>query len=300
MQKKINLVIAFIMSCSIYGFTQNFGPPTWMDIATWAFTYTGCSCEPALNQSYSHRNSFVTTLQSKCSAYNPSISSLHRINLDDNNGGTLESFQSTAKDMCEVVFYVGHGKTDTHNLVFLNNQTCQRSRYFNFGGNYTKWVFLEACTALYDQTANNYNSWFNGAHAIFGYRSMYYQWPTISNWWDCIWFGCDYSSSWDRWTYLWNNWFSGQQMWTAYTNALTQNINEANSIYSGYISGGDFAVVQVCGWALGNDGYYSVFYGAKETVSNTFHNETPTQNSTGWLFSSLIHWNTVIGSPTYQ
>jgi hypothetical protein len=299
-----NFIISLLFTIGFYsnGFSQPFGLPQWLDVATWSLTYpsgNSCNADP-LPYSLNHRDAFVNTLQSLCSSHNPYISSSHPYDFV-NPSATLASFQSSQKDICEIVYFVGHGATNTHHLLFLDNTTCDYSSNFNFGGNYTKWAFLEACTALYSQNPPDYLPWFNGVHAVFGFRSKYWQWNWKSDAWQCAWYGCDYTHSWDTWTWFWQNWFSGQQMWTAYSNAIIRNVNHANTGYfHGPNCGEEFAVVAVFGHAYDNNGNWQYVCGATEVITNILRTPTPPQGGSNWYHQGLIYWSTIVGTPSYN
>ena len=187
--------------------------------------------------------------------------------------------------------------------IFLNNTSCEYS-YNNFtvGGAFTKWSFFDACNVLRDRTASDYLPMFNGAHAIFGFQSNNFYWSWKSDWWQCTWYGCDYTNNWDQETYFFNNWFSGQNMWTAYSNAITQNYNHANTSYfHGNISGYEYATVQITGQALDNNGNWQTVSGAYESITNTFKNQMPTYTvGPGWNYQGISYISTVIGTPVYN
>lgn len=308
MRKILFRVLLFMSVYPINGLAQSFGLPVYLDVATFAITYTNNTCNPhatALPWSLMERDWFVNSLRSNISAHYPTISSAWRWQFDE-GAASYANFQSTHKDECEFVFFAGHGGIDPYfgtgnDAVFLNNTTCEHSlNEFKLGGSYTKWAFFKACGVLRDQNPNAYNYIFNGVHAIFGYRSLASQWSIKSSWWHCVWYGCDYSSSYDVFAYLFNNWIAGgQDMWTAYSNAIIQNFNEANNIYSGYIPGLDFAVVFAFGHAYDNNGSWTYFNGATERITNVFRNEMAPGGGNNWYPQGLCCWNTIIGSPQY-
>jgi hypothetical protein len=292
--KCILLIAAFYSS----GVCQRFGLPNYLDLASWSLSYTNNSCGlPALRYYNEEQNEFVNGWKKFGTTY-PTISSQWRLNY--NPDGSKASFVSSAKDQCEIVYFNGHGSKLS--LYFSDHGACDYVDVtgWNFGGAYTKWVFLFACEPLYYTNPVNYGSAFKGVHAIFSYRSNTFSGPLKSGWWQCL-SGCVYHQSWEKWRYFWNNWLSGQDMWTAYCNANSLNWSEMNSVYGGGLQGLEYATVFVNGWTWDNNSNCVFINGSTETVTNTFRYEMPTYNDDNipWVYNQLTYWSTTIGNPQY-
>jgi hypothetical protein len=284
-----------------------FSLPAKLDLATWAIQYSVNTCgEPVLPYSFQTRDAFKSALTSNIASKYPSISFSWPCQFNEGQA-SLENFVAPAKDACEFVFFVGHGGQyeaipgymgNANDAVFLNGTNCTDSwNAFTIGGNNTKWAFLEVCQGMKNRDATVYLPMLNGAHAVFGFQSKSQQWQWKSGWWSCI-TGCVYSNSWDKWTYFHRNWFSGQNMWTAYSNAVTQNQNEGSQL--GSLSGLEYAMVQVVGQAMNNNGNWQTVFGGMETITNTYSNPMYTHNAPGWNYIGVSYVSTVIGTPSYK
>ena len=283
------------------------GLPAKLDLATWAIQYSVNNCSsPVLAYSFQTRDAFKSALTSNIASKYPSISFSWPYQYNEGQA-SLASFVAPAKDACEFVFFVGYGGQyeavpgymgNANDAIFLNGTACEHSNnVFTFGGNNTKWAVLEFCQGLKNRDVSIYLPMFNGAHAVFGFQSINSQWQWKSGWWGCI-TGCTYSNSWDKWTYFHRNWFSGQNMWTAYGNAITQNVNEGSQL--GSLSGLEYAMVQAFGQALNNNGNWQSISGGMETITNTFNNPMYTHNAPGWKYTGLNYVSTIIGTPRYN
>ena len=288
-----------------------FGMPNKLDYGTWAISYANNSCNTSrLDQSFGTRDAFKNALASNISSLYPVWSFISNwICQYDEGAATLASFQAPDKDACEFVLFVGHGgyhspisNTNANCALFLNNTTCEFSwNNFTIGGRNTKWAIFEGCQILKDQNPNAYTSIFNGVHAIFGFRSKNWYWDVKSDWWHCLWFGCDYTRSWDREVYFLNNWFAGQDMWTAWSNAVSQNYNDSKEGYFHLsVPGFEYAMVQVHGQALNNDGNWQIINGGGDIITNVYKNPMPTHNVPGWNYGGITYISTIVGSPQYE
>lgn len=280
--------LQFLLLLLTTSYSGTFGVPQYLWCGTWALRYQSDPCgAPELPRSLLHRDKFISTLQSKITSSGYSIGFNHYLNYEDTYA-CIDSFYSSRRDMCEVVFFCGHGNTLSQ-LSFRDGTACQYARYFQYGGTYTKWAFLEACNFFrYDRNGYDYSEMFNGAHAIFGYASQYGQfYKNVSSWWDCLWSGCHYIKSEDRWAYFWNNWFSGQSMWYAYRDAIINSQNE-------FGVGVEPAVVMLFGYVTDdNSGQSQEFWGGMETVTNTYSSPLyPSQ-------LGLAYVSVVSGNPIY-
>jgi hypothetical protein len=265
------VLIVFVFTVPL--FAQFFGPPNYLWVGTWALQYQNDPCGASeCPRALLHRDKFVNELQSHIANSGNTIGFNHYLNYENTNA-SIESFNNIAKDMCEIVYYYGHG-TDTANgnvggkMSFRNGTNCQYGRNFQYGGQYTKWVFTEACNFFkFDQNPANYISMFNGAHAIFGFASLNpWFFTDYGGWWDCAWGGCSHHRSEDRWTYFWDNYFNGQEMWTAFTNAMHKSADEADEPI-------ECAAVQLKGLINCNNGWCNMFFGAAEGIDYTYNGE---------------------------
>lgn len=282
--RKIFSLIAFLSALSCFAGT--FGQPPYLWVGSWALRYQSDPCGASeLPRALEHRNVFVNYLQSKISSSGTNISFNHRLSYEDYNA-SISSFTQTDRNLCEVVFYTGHGTGGSGQLSFRNGSSCEYSRNFQYGGEYTKWVFLEACHFFqYNRNPWNYYSMFNGAHAIFGFASQYWWFikQTNSNW-DKFWHGGQYARSEDRWKYFWNNWFSGQQMWAAYTTAMKKSHDELGK-------GVEPAVAMLFGTVVDDNGVSHDYCGGAETISNAYNGELLPTGSLGVMLLSNIYGN---------
>jgi hypothetical protein len=305
MFKKI-ISLIFLLSLSIQS-QSTIGVPYYLDLASWSISYEGNNFGyKTINYTSETANAFKDALTNNINAKYPTISSSWRIKRDNTNG-TLQSFQAVDKDICEIVFFNGHGVLDTitnkgNNLLFMSeNKNIQWSaNNFTLGGSYTKWGFLKGCYSLYSKDPVFYYPMFNGVHSVFGFESQGFNWSWKSSKWYCFWYGCAYTNSWDSWTYFWGNWFNGQTMWESYYNALIQNYNDADnkSYYSNSVPGYTIAMVEVFGEVKNND-TWRPFFGGQEKITETFREETPTYNTENWNYYGLTYNWIEIGNSTY-
>lgn len=299
-------IVSLLFLFSLTSYSQTIGLPNYLDLASWSISYEGnwMGVSP-VNYTSETENAFRNSLVDNINAKYPTIPSYWRIQKNNSNG-TLESFQSNNKDICEIVFFNGHGYLDTvlnkgNDIWFINGQNIQRSfNNFTLGGSYTKWAFLKACYSLYSKDPATYYPMFNGVHSVFGFESQGFTWSWKSDKWHCFWYGCAYTNSWDSWTYFWENWFNGQTMWEAYYNALVRNYNDANnkSYYSNSVPGYTFAMVEVFGQVKNNDTWRS-FFGGQEKITETFRESTPLYNTENWNYYGLSYNWISIGNSTY-
>lgn len=307
-----------------------FGVPQQLDMSTWAISYTGaiscsfqgCGYNWTTNNpsslwpfTYMIRDTFVHYVQNDVKINYPNIPTVWFHHYEDGNA-SLESFNSSTTGLVALVLFTGHGNAykngnqllGANDPFFLSNSTtCEHSNTacmsfpatgenLTLGGPRTKWAFLDCCLGLYDQNPNNYQHIFNGVHGIYGFQSDGYCWSI--GWYPQL---PHYSFSSDRYKYLWANWATGgQDMWTAWSNALTQNYTDANQLDPGYIPGWAFAVVFPFGHAYDNNGNWAYINGAQEVISNTFLNQMPMNSSgTDWYPQGMCMWITSLGNPTY-
>jgi len=289
MRFKILLVLSAAFSCFGWG---SFGSPQYFWTGAWLSTYSGVSCSSDdLPRATAHKAKFLNALSSGASANGRSY--LLQLNYE-NSTMTYASFASTDKNSCDVVFWTGHGDEGSGKLL---SNDCYHERYFPFGGSYTKWVFLEACHFFqYNKNPWSYDdSLMNGAHCVYSFASNY-KWfkHQTGSWWCCTFGGCKcFSYSDDRWTYMWERFFSGNyNLWGAYSSAMGDSHAEG-----GY--GVEVAAVTLYGTLQDDNGHteYNYLF-ACPTKDWAYEGLIyPGSNPDGYLNAAFL--DEVFGTPSY-
>ena len=123
-------------------------------------------------------SNFYNDMDGKCGAasWDPSIRwSGSGLKINDDAGSKHWNYfeqASSYSDNADFAIFVGHGDNDGIYFGTPNTELSLHRADMNFGGNRLKWVTLQSCSALEQDTHTNWETVFNGVHIINGYDTL--------------------------------------------------------------------------------------------------------------------------------
>jgi hypothetical protein len=253
--------------------SNTYGVPTYLDQATYTINdYASPTSD--LNRSHADGDRFSTQLKSRLNSVYPAIGVTRRYDIRD-AAATHSAYVGGGQGSAEMVFFSGHGSQS--GIYAQNNLTV--TRWDKSYGGWTRWPFFSACLVLRNHDPEYYAPMFAGAHALFGYESL--SWEYIHSY-DC-WWGCSYYRSEDVWNHFGDKWVNqGKFMYDAYVEAVQATI---------YNQGGH-GVAPAAVYPYGNvSGTW--FIGGTEKVTTMFNGDV------SWSSLSHTHRYEVYGTPSY-
>ncbi len=268
-------VIVFSLSTLTFSATR-WGIPTYLDFAAYAVNdYESISDLP---RSIGHKDRFISQMQGKVEAKYPNVIMNIRYNRENANA-TVFNYLNDNTNGSEIVFSAGHGWYDG---VWMYDGFVSSSSGKRFG-NWTRWVFFDACLAL-NTSLTNAARWFNGAHAILGNRSN--GWQYIRSY-DCF-FSCSHYRSEDQYNKFAQRFITnGEEIWPSYYNAVKEAIYQNGGL------GIETAIINLAGNA--DNGQYVDF--SQERFQNVYNGPFTSANGA----SNIVFWARSVryGTPKY-
>lgn len=264
-----------ILSVSLSNALTRWGVPTYCYNASYGVDdYLKIS---DLKRSIANIDRFSDKLAAEISAKYPGVRTSNYIRRTNNNA-TTSNFKNDNTNYCEIVNFSGHGNANRVNLY----DTSVSSGEKKFGG-YTRWVFFHSCLTL-NVGPSTLRNWFDGVHAICGYRSLAYEFYRS----DCGLFDCDRYRSEDVWDEFFARFIKdGNTIWDAWRYAVKHKQYE-----NGNLDGLEVAIA----WVKGNADNGVYFQGKDECFANTYNNPFNSYHATNIAYT-YNYW--VLGSPNY-